>query len=139
MTAIVAWTDAWHYEIPNRWTLLAALGGGVFLALGWIPWTHLLWAGGVWLLLELGDAWEPGRLGSGDIKWSVLVMGLLGPLGLAVMTAGQIGSLCWATVRWWRAQPRVPWASLGGPWAPGMLAGLLALGGGFGWWHGSVV
>ena len=136
LTAWIAWTDARQHRIPNRVSLLTAALGAVLMVAGVIPWTHLYWAGGVWLLFEAADLLEPGKIESGDIKWSVIMMGWLGADGLWVIVFGQLVAIVWATVSWSRHRQTVRWSQAQAPWGPGFLMGLLLLAGDWWWVHG---
>lgn len=136
LTGWIAWTDAWHRRIPNRASLWATALGTALMIVGVIPWTHLWWAAGLGLTLELADLVEHGRLQSGDIKWSVITMGWLGAHGLWVMAFAQIVALIWATVSWGMRHRTTRWSQAQAPWGPGFLIGLLALAGDWWWVHG---
>lgn len=128
LTAWAAWTDARRCEIPNGLSLAATACSMGLLIGHLIPWSRLLWAAGTWILYELALALQPDSVGWGDVKWATIVMGWLGGRGLMVLAVGHLGSLAWATVRWWRQGRRPAWRRMGGPWAPGALLGLLILG-----------
>ena len=136
LTAWIAWTDGRERRIPN---VVSALAGGLGLALmvaGVIPWTHLGWAVGVWLLFEAADLVEPDRVASGDIKWAVIVMGWLGGPGLIVIAVTQGVALIWGTVAWWVHHRVTRWSQTPAPWGPGFLIGMLAVVGDWWWMHG---
>lgn len=136
LTGYIAWTDVRYLLIPNRVSLLAAGLGAGLMVVGVIPWSHLWWVIGIGLALELADLVEPGRLASGDIKWTVIIMGWLGAPGLVVMTFTQIVALVWGTVSWSLHHRPTRWSQVQAPWGPGFLVGLLVLASDWWWVHG---
>lgn len=136
LTAWIAWTDGRERRIPNGVSALAAGLGLALMVAGIIPWTHLWWAGGMWLLFETIELVRPDRVGSGDIKWAVIIMGWLGAAGLLVITVTQGVAFIWGAVAWWGHHRVTRWSQMRSPWGPGFLFGLLTVAGGWWWIHG---
>lgn len=128
LTGIAAWTDVRSRLIPNALSWIAVGWGGALLVFHGLPWTHVLWAGGTWIVYDLSATWRPGSVGYGDVKWASVIMGFLGGAGLLVLAMGHLGVFVGGTWDWCRHRRHTRWRDSQGPWAPGALAGMLLLG-----------
>jgi Flp pilus assembly protein protease CpaA len=130
LLAVATVTDVRRRVIRN-WTVAAAGGGSLLLALGSFRWTGLwLWAAGA----AAGAIWWPAnrwlRLGAGDTKLAMALGSILGPQAAVLAPALGYISCAICLLPWvgWRLLRRRPWRGVALPMAPWIALGVVLLG-----------
>ncbi len=123
LLTIAAVTDWRTRRIPNVLFVTGISGALILMGLGQLPWSHFLWALGLWIFAELSLWWRPGYWGWGDVKLATALTALLGSPGWFLVIWGWLGIYAMVGYTWLCDPQHRSWTGQSGPWAPGAWVG----------------